>query len=164
MPVIHEWECKEHGTFEGSHPICPNWGCKSDKVTKVFLTPRGIMSGTTKATDASVRRTAEQYGQSDFKSAKREGDSSKAGNQGDQVLWGNAGAQFLQKPLTQAAAPASFNITNQETGRKEVWKDYGGLPTVANESTMLNSTRPPFKDVTVAPNDKEMRAKIVSQS
>ena len=159
MGIIHEWFCAEHGEFEGTHPICPALGCRSQEVIKEIRTPRATSTGLAKRTDASLRRTAEMYGQSNFKSAK-EGESSKANSQASQVLWGDEGAKMIGKPLTQAFAPAQFNITDQSTGKRAVWTDYGGVPTVANDSQLLNKVTPKAVETIVAGNEKELKRQL----
>jgi hypothetical protein len=159
MPIIHEWFCADHGAFEGSHGICPHFGCASREVIKEFRTPRGLKSHATKRFDAGIARTAEAYGQSNFRSANREGDTSKVIADGP-VLWGDAGSKFLGKPLTQAAAPAQFEVTNQQTGKKEKWTDYGGVPTLAKESTQLNKVTPKAVETIVSDKEGSMRTKL----
>lgn len=164
MGVIHEWFCADHGEFEGTHAICPCFGCDSSDVVKEHRTPIGMKSDSTKRFDAGIRETARSYGQSDFKSATREGDSSKAHNQAAQVLWGDAGAKLLGKPLTQAAAPAQFQITNQETGKPEVWTDRGGVPNViGTKESPFNQVTPKVVEKTVSKHENEMKKKVLQK-
>lgn len=92
MAVVHDWECIEHGAFEGSHPICPNFGCESRSVVKVFLKAPGYVSGKTRRTDAGLRKSADMYKIGNFKSV-RQGEVAFDGradkNLGQEVLWGN---------------------------------------------------------------------------
>jgi hypothetical protein len=159
MGIIHEWFCAEHGEFEATHAICPALGCRSREVVKEIRTPRAVGTGLAKRTDAGLRRTAEAYGQSDFKSAK-EGESSKANNQAAQVLWGDEATKVLGRPLTQAFAPSQFNITDQATGKRGVWTDFGGVPTVANESHLLDNVTPKAVETIVSQNEKQMRKQL----
>jgi hypothetical protein len=161
MGIIHEWFCGDHGEFEGTHGICPAFGCDSHDVVKEHRTPVGIKSDSTKRFDAGIRETARSYGQSDFNSAKREGDSSKANSQADQVLWGDEGARMLGKPLTQAAAPAQFQITNPETGKKETWTDRGGVPNViGSKDSPFNQVTPKAVEKTISKHENEMVKKV----
>lgn len=92
--VIKEWRCKDHGDFEGSHPICPGMGCRSQSVERVFLTPPGFKSDALKRHEAGIKQLAQDYGQSDFRSA-RSGETSKARSVGDRLLWGDEGAKAI---------------------------------------------------------------------
>jgi len=90
--VLKEWSCFEHGPFDGTHAICPAYGCDSAHVTQEFRTPVAIGSEFRKRHEAGMRKSAEMYQISDFKSAKA-GDASFAGRSdpslGSRVLWGD---------------------------------------------------------------------------
>lgn len=139
MAVIKEWECLEHGYFEGSHPICPNSGCDSSTVDRAFLTPPGIRSSFMKNFDAGIRQTADGLNQTNFHSAARGEIAHTRPNQG-QVLWGAQGEALLGKSLTQVERP-TFQIADDQ-GRPRQWTDRGGLKIVANETPLLNKTLP----------------------
>lgn len=159
--IIKEWFCSEHGDFEGSHAICPALGCESAEVIRVFHTAPGMKSDNTKRFDDGVRRSAELYQQSDYRSAKA-GESSKANNQAASVLWGSNAQDFLAKggrDITTAHQPASYNITDKE-GKKSTWTDHGGMRTVANE-VGITKNRLPAAERIIPTNDQEMRKKIM---
>jgi hypothetical protein len=105
----------EHGEFESSHGICPNFGCDSKHVTQEFRTPVQIRSGAMKRFDAGIKQSSQMYGINNFRSA-REGEAAFGGDAGKkagmEVLWGDKEvsktmgvgmAQLIQKahvPLT----------------------------------------------------------------
>jgi hypothetical protein len=106
--ILNDYKCSLHGVFEGSHPICPELGCESEDVIKVYLKAPGTRSDATKRFDAGIRKSAESMGISNFRSAQREGDTAYGGDAGKQLLWGtkeaekNLGMNF--NALTQKAA------------------------------------------------------------
>lgn len=130
MAVWHDWFCAEHGDFEGSHPICPNYGCESKEVIRVYKKAPGFKSDMTKRTDAGLRGIADSYHLSDLKSGK-EGDVTKPRLQGEQVLWGKEAQDFVRTPLTQAHVPQTFNVADPKTGAKKEWTDQGGMRNMA---------------------------------
>lgn len=91
MAILKEWCCLEHGPFDGSHAICPSFGCDSRAVKQEFRTPVGIKSNLTKRTDEGIRKSSDMYRINDFRSA-REGEASFGGDKGKElgmeVLWG----------------------------------------------------------------------------
>lgn len=155
--LIKEWSCAQHGPFEGSHPICPEMGCDSSDVKREIRTAPATKSDATKRFDDGIRKTAEMYGQSDFKSA-RAGESSKANSQASQVLWGDKASRFLGRPLQQAHVPQQFNIQDRE-GNARVWTDKGGMATAADDIGITRSVLPPAERM-VASNEKEMRKSV----
>lgn len=90
--MIKEWACLEHGAFEGSHAICPEYGCNSAHVSQEFRTPVGIRSSATRRTDAGIRKSVDMYRLGDVRSA-RDGEASYGGDKGKElgmeVLWGS---------------------------------------------------------------------------
>lgn len=107
MRVIFDFECPRHGVFEGSHAICPKMGCDSDGVKKVFLKAPAYKSDTTKRTDEGLRKSAEMYNQSDWKSAKQ-GELSKANNRAAELQWGDAGAALVGRKSVDHIASTGF--------------------------------------------------------
>lgn len=95
MAVLHDYQCKKHGIFEGSHPICPHMGCESEDVKMVFLKAPGTLSAKTKNFDRQTRDTVNSYQLDYLKSAQREGDTSYGGHSAGQVLWGDEGAKHF---------------------------------------------------------------------
>ena len=96
--ILNDYKCPRHGIFEGSHPICPEFGCNSQGVEKVFLKVN-VKSAMTARADAGFKKSAEIYQQTDWKTAK-EGELAKANNRADLVKWGDEGAKFLGKSPT----------------------------------------------------------------
>lgn len=92
LGIIKEWNCLEHGEFDGSHPICPEFGCDSKHVAREFRTAVTIGSRMVKQHDAGMKRSSELYKISNFRSA-REGEAAHGGNAGrdlgTEVLWGS---------------------------------------------------------------------------
>src|ERR1700704_1285016 len=90
--AVKEYECEVHGAFECTHPICPAFNCDSKKVKQVFITPPNIGSGQLKLFDKGIRKSAEMYGISNFRSA-REGEAAYGGEaalrSGQALLWGD---------------------------------------------------------------------------
>jgi hypothetical protein len=105
--IIFDFKCPRHGVFEGSHAICPQMGCDSEGVEKIFVKAPSFRSDTTKRTDAGLRKSAEMYNQSNWKTAKA-GELSKANNRADELLWGDAGAAMVGRKDVDAIAGAGF--------------------------------------------------------
>jgi len=106
MSVMKEWACLEHGAFEGSHGICPAFGCDSRAVSQEFRTAVGIRSSATRRTDAGIRKSVDMYGLGNVRSA-REGEASYGGDRGKElgmeVLWGDN----VQKKMGRSFAELS---------------------------------------------------------
>lgn len=112
MGVMREWACLEHGEFEGTHPICPFMGCRSEAVTRVFLTPPSISKGKYKRFEAGLRKSSEMYGISNFKTA-RNGETAFEGRAtteskdlGMEVLWGTDVEKKMGKSFAQLSTLA----------------------------------------------------------
>src|SRR5260221_11932751 len=110
MGVIKEFECKKHGHFESSHPICPNFGCRSADVQRVFLTPVGLKSDFVHRHEQGIKKLAESYGQSDFRSA-RAGEASKKRAVGQELLWGSDVKKNLGMDMAELTAAPSTPFT-----------------------------------------------------
>lgn len=92
MAVLHDFECKKHGVFEGTHPICPALGCASTDVKMVFLKAPGIMSHGTKQFDRGIKQTATQMNLPNFRSTKGE-EPAYGGDLAKKMLWGKEAVQ-----------------------------------------------------------------------
>lgn len=138
--VIKEWKCAAHGSFDGSHPICPRLGCESENVAREFRTPVGFKSDTTKMTDTGLRKTVDDYKLGDLKSA-REGESSKANYQGAKLLWGDDAQAVVGRPLVEAHTSPTFSVKD-EKGQEKQWKDPGGMRIVANDMGITQNVLP----------------------
>lgn len=104
--MLNDYSCPRHGVFEGSHPICPAMGCNSEGVSKVFLKAPGIRSDYTRRFDEGMKRNAEVYKQTDWKSAE-EGENAKANNRADELLWGERANAMLGGNAVQLAAKSN---------------------------------------------------------
>ena len=97
---MKEWKCALHGSFDGTHPICPTLGCMSENVEREFRTPPGVSKGLYQRFDAGLRRSAERMKIDNWRTA-RAGETAFAGRGtdapiGTEVLWG---AEAVQKTM-----------------------------------------------------------------
>lgn len=118
MSVMKEWECRLHGAFESTHPLCPEIGCDSEDVKRVFLTPPTISDGMLKRFDRGIKRSVDMYGLKNLRSAR--GGEAAYGNEGKGMLWGNDVQKVLgvdMGALLQASA-TPLQVTHAD-GRKE---------------------------------------------
>lgn len=131
MGAIKEYRCETHGPFEGTHAICPEYGCDSAHVEREFRTPPAIRSATTGRTDAGLRQTADSY-RIDLKSA-REGESSKVQKSG--LIWGldNAGAALGVKGVEgMLHKPMSYERKDESGNVQKFVDKYGGMQHAAS--------------------------------
>lgn len=121
MSVMKEWECPEHGTFECTHPICPEIGCDKE-IKRVFLTPPTISDGMLKRFDASTKRSVDLMKLGNLRTA-RAGEAAY-GQGGVGVLWGDECKQVLGVDMGQlrAAAATPLKITHADGRHEEVNK------------------------------------------
>jgi len=145
MSVIREWKCSTHGCFEGSHPICPELGCDSSDVERVFLTPVGISKGKYQRFENGLRQTADRMGISNWKTA-REGESSFAGRGpvGSEVLWGNDIEKVMGQPMAaqMAAASAPLNVPGKDPSKDPYLTVNNGMRYAANEIGLTRNNLP----------------------
>lgn len=128
LGVLHDWFCADHGDFEGSHPICPAFGCDSHEVIKVYRKAPAFHDGATGRTDAGLRQTADSFGLSNLRSA-REGEVTRPPHKSTlEVLWGADAAPTVANALQ--AGPAVFNVKGDD-GQQRTVVDKGGMHTVA---------------------------------
>jgi hypothetical protein len=160
VALIKEFECIEHGVFESSHPICPNFGCESRSVAQVFITPPHIGTSFVKRFDAGIRRSSDLMGGANFRSAKP-GEAAFGGDVGKklgmEVLWGqdvqkSMGRNFAQ--LTQIAQqPLSVPGTNLRLDKNN------GMRDAATDVGITKRRLPPAYEVTAAKAEKGSDAK-----
>jgi hypothetical protein len=154
MAVIKEFECLLHGTFEGSHAICPEFGCESKAVTQVFLTPVGIGTNFRKRFDAGMRKSADMYQISDWKSSK-EGDTSFAGRAplGQELLWGDSCKKVMGRSFAELTGLAQKPlIVDKRDGSGQVRLDRNnGLREAATEAGITRRRLPKAGEVTAEP-------------
>lgn len=129
MAVLKDWKCPQHGTFESSHPICPNFDCDSKGVEQAFLKPPGYKSDWTKRFDQGIRRSADVYKVGDFKSA-RAGEAAivRPPAQDKLVYWGDEASMpqaagglgmSMEQMVQGAQRPYVVNQLNENTGNYE---------------------------------------------
>lgn len=63
MPVIKEWRCLAHTTFDNSTGVCPH-GCTT--VVREFRTAPGTRSSRTKVADGALEHLAKRFGLTDM--------------------------------------------------------------------------------------------------
>jgi hypothetical protein len=158
MSVIKEWKCPIHGTFEGSHPICPGYGCISEGVERVFLTPVGISQGKYSRFEAGLRETANRMNIRDWKSAQREGDSGYRGRAAEAqndaaalkagqpvMLWGQKAIQEtmgVSMAAQMAAAAAPLNVKSKQPNDPYL-RVNNGMRATANTTHVFDHAAPP---------------------
>lgn len=155
--ILKEFRCAAHGDFEASHPICPHMGCESEHVERVFLTPVGLRSDRTKATDSTLDGIARDYRLSDMNNrggrAVLEGDPSAA-------IWGGQGVANMDGMMKQASTPT---VMRGADGREHV-ADNMGMRAAARAFDVdgKRSRRGPLPpaETTVVKSDREDRAKL----
>ena len=115
---MKDWKCAAHGSFEGTHPICPEMGCLSEKVEREFRTPVSVSQGKYNRFDRGLRKTADMMHIPNWKTA-RAGETGFAGRGqdaplGTQVLWGNEVGKapgFEGKSFASLSAQAAQPLT-----------------------------------------------------
>jgi hypothetical protein len=167
LGVLKEWSCLEHGEFESSHPICPEHGCKSKFVQRVFLTAPKIRSRMVTQFDRGIKRTADLMKLRDLKTA-RAGEMAHPGVEapvGSKVLWGDECRQVFgrgfgelmgvaQKPLSVQTRGGETLTLNRNNGMADAATDAG-----LTQARFLNKPLPAPADNAAARSDrKSMRA------
>jgi len=138
--IIKEWKCAEHGSFEGSFPICPAMGCESTEVAREFKTAPGLTSDTTKFTDKGFDSLASSYGLSDM--SNKDGKAVKGGQVNPSAaIWGreSVGSQF-DSMLEQGSKPY---VAKTKDGR-ELSVDSNGLRLAAKATGFDKKPLPPI--------------------
>lgn len=158
MSVLKEWRCEQHGPFEGSHAICPNFGCRSTEVSRVFLTPVSIGSSFVKRHERGVANLAEAYGQTNWKTA-REGENSKVLATGPEMLWGTDVQKKLGMDMNALTARTAqpFTVEHKDGSRETVPH---GMPMVARELGLTQNVLPPAGELTVSAGEQKMKKAI----
>lgn len=155
LGVIKEWKCLYHGSFEGSHPICPHYGCLSDWVEREFRTAPKIGTGAVRRTDASLRDVTEGLRIHNVGGAKAEGDVSFAGRAAEdsdflskgqtKLLWGDAEvARVMGKQTAQMVAEAArpLDVPGKLASDPYV-RVNNGMRSTANTTPIFNRPLPP---------------------
>ena len=159
MSVMREWSCLEHGPFEGTHAICPGYGCDSRAVTQEFRTPVTIGSQFRKRHEAGMRKSADMMQISDWKSAKA-GDTSFAGRAdpaiGTEVLWGDASKKVLGHSFSELTQIAAKPLTGK--GGEVIMSRNNGMQEAANSTGITQRRLPQAHEVTGARGDKGAQA------
>lgn len=166
MSVLKEWKCAVHGSFEGSHPICPAYGCVSEKVEREFLTPINIRSAGTRNTDRGLRRTVDSMRLRDLRSSRHEGDVSYAGRAqenktpiGSELLWGRDVERVMGKPFAAQvqAAQAPLVVPGKNAKVDPYLTHNSGMRSAATTLGITQRTLPPA-EITGARGDKGVAA------
>lgn len=153
--VIKEWKCAKHGTFDGSHPICPALGCRSLKVERVFLTAPGVKSEFNTRHEQGIKKLAASYGQSDFRTA-RAGESSKKHDLGQKLLWGSDVQKNLGMDMNALTARTAQPFTVQrKDGATETVPH--GMRLAATELGITQRVLPPAGELTVSRHEPKMK-------
>lgn len=158
MAIVKEWKCAKHGTFEGSHPICPALGCRSQKVERVFLTAPGIKSEFHSRHEQGIKKLAAAYGQSDFRSAKA-GETSVKSAVGQKLLWGSDVKKELGMDMGQLTAQASQPfVVQRKDGSSETVPH--GMRLAATELGITQRVLPPAGELTVSRHEPKMKKAV----
>ncbi len=158
MAIIKEFRCAKHGNFEGSHPICPALGCRSQKVERVFLTAPGIKSEFNSRHEQGIKKLAAAYGQSDFKSAKA-GEASVKSAIGQKLLWGSDVKKEMGMDMAQLTAQAAqpFVVQRQDGSVERVPH---GMRLAATELGITQRVLPPAGELTVSRHEPNMKKAV----
>ena len=172
MAVIKEFKCAKHGSFVGSHPICPKLGCMSESVEREFLTPVGISKGRYNRFDQGLRKTSEMMSISNWKTA-RAGESSFAGRGqdapiGTEVLWGTEIQKKMGMSMPQLTTAAASTLPQVEeriaraqgadaAARDPYVKKHNGMRAAATTLGVTQHTLPPA-EITAQRGDKGLAA------
>jgi len=155
VSVIKEFKCEQHGVFDSSHPICPAFGCHSEKVERVFITPVGIKSEFVTRHEKGIKKLAAAYGQSDFKTA-RAGEASIKHPVGSKLLWGSEVKKELGMDMGQLTAQTAqpFTVTRND-GKIETVPH--GMRLAATELGITQRVLPPAGELTVSRHEPKMK-------
>jgi hypothetical protein len=158
MSIVKEWKCEKHGVFDSSHPICPSLGCRSQKVERVFITPVGIKSEFLTRHEKGIKKLAEAYGQSDFRTA-RAGETSIKRPVGQELLWGSDVKKHLGMDMNQLTAQASQPfVVRRKDGSSETVPH--GMRLAATELGITQSVLPPAGELTVSRHEPNMKKAV----
>ena len=156
MAIMKEWRCAAHGTFEGTHPICPAMGCESADVQRVFLTPVSISKGQYRQHEAGLRRSADVMGITDWKTA-REGETGFHGRSvdsaiGSKVLWGDEVGKTMGRPMMEQVQAAQQPLALDRPGDPFVTVN-SGMRAAAN-TVGITQRRLPQAEITGSLHDR----------
>jgi len=166
--MIREFACLEHGPFEGSHAICPAYGCDSRAVSQEFRTAPKIGSALTRRTDAGLRKSAEMYGINNWKSGAREGDMSFAGHAdkalGMEVLWGNEVQKKMGRSFTELSGLAQKPLVVPKRDGSGVLRldRNNAMREAATEAGITRRRLPKAAEVSGAPDTPKARAQALT--
>lgn len=130
-------------------------GCRSEKVERVFLTPVGIKSEFVSRHEAGVKKLADAYGQTNFKTAKA-GEASIKHPVGQKLLWGAEVKKELGMDMGQLTAQTAqpFTVTKQDGSRETVPH---GMRLAATELGITRNVLPPAGELTVSRHEPKMK-------
>jgi hypothetical protein len=168
MAIVKEWNCLEHGEFESSHPICPNFGCDSQFVKREIRTAPGIRSATMKRFDAGIRKSADMMNLSDLRTA-REGEAAYGGDAGKklgaEVLWGDTAVRRAMNgrgfsDLVQTAQQP-VTVTNRSTGEPMTYSRNNGMAEAAEAAGITRRVLPRAGEVSAAKDTPKPKAQAM---
>lgn len=161
MAVMREWSCLEHGPFEGTHPICPGYGCDSRAVVQEFRTPVTIGSQFRKRHEAGMRKSAEMYQIDNFKSAKP-GESSFAGRAdpslGQKLLWGDECKRVMGHSFSELAQVAQKPLLGR--GGEVIMKRNNGMVEAATAAGITKRVLPLAQDISRARGSRALEEQV----
>lgn len=167
MAVIKEFNCIEHGEFDGTHPICPSHGCDSKHVAQEFRTPVGIGTQAKKRFDAGIRRSSDMMHISNFRTA-REGETAHGGNVGKELgmelLWGNDINKKMNRPLANMIGEAQKPlVVPKRDGSGLLRLDRNNaMREAATEAGITRRRLPKAGELSYVPKDKPPPAAIAA--
>ena len=154
-----EWNCLEHGIFDSSHPICPNFGCESKFVTQEFRTAPTIGTSFRKRFDAGIRRSSDLMGGANFRTAKA-GEQAFGGqaakDAGTEVLWGDQSRKVLGRSFRELQAMAAQPLVVPKRDGSGVLRmdRNNGMADAANEVGITRRRLPKAFEVTADPAER----------
>lgn len=165
MAVVKEWTCLEHGEFDSTHPICPNFRCESKFVKQEFRTPVSIGTQFKKRFDAGIRKSADMMHISNFRTA-REGEAAYGGDKakelGMEVLWGDESKKKMGKSFAELTGIAQKPLIVQKRDGGELRLDRNNaMREAANEAGITRRAVPKAHEVTVVAKEHKRAPNVV---
>jgi hypothetical protein len=160
---MKEWSCFEHGPFDGTHSICPSYGCDSAHVTQEFRTPIGIGTDFRKRFDAGMRKSADMYQTNNWKSAKA-GDTSFEGRAdptlGQKLLWGDESKKVLGRSFSELTQIASKPLLG--AGGEVIMTRNNGMQEAANVAGITRRRIPQAHEVSAHRGDPQAKERATA--
>lgn len=130
-------------------------GCRSASVERVFITPVGIKSNFVTRHEQGIKKLADAYGQTDFKTA-RAGEASIKHPVGQELLWGTDVKKKLGMDMGQLTAQTArpFTVTRND-GKSETVPH--GMRLAATDLGITQRVLPPAGELTVSRHEPNMK-------